>query len=116
MLSDQVQTAIISTIGGIIIAYIVNVAAKRVQLNRQLKQPKDRVEQLFDGYERALKQKDQDNAELRALLQDAQRQLGEVRDTLSRTDEKLTHSKQQNIELQASLDRLRNDYKTHKND
>lgn len=100
---NSVIIATISGLSGIIIAYITNIVSKRVQAKREAKEPKDRVEQLFDGYERALKQKDDDNEELRQMLREAQDQLREV-------EKKLNHSYYENSRLKGELERLRAQY------
>lgn len=101
--TNSVAISLISTAGGVLIAYITNVLAKRVQAKREAKEPKDRVEQLFDGYDRALKQKDADNDELRAMLREAQDQLREV-------EKKLNHSYYENSRLKGELERMRAQY------
>lgn len=101
--NNSVAISLISTLGGITIAYITNVLAKRVQVKREAKEPKDRMEQLFDGYDRALKQKDADNDELRAMLREAQDQLREV-------EKKLNHSYYENSRLKGELERMRAQY------
>lgn len=101
--NNSVAISLISTLGGITIAYITNVLAKRVQAKREAKEPKDRMEQLLDGYDRALKQKDADNDELRAMLREAQDQLREV-------ERKLNHSYYENSRLKGELERMRAQY------
>ena len=66
--SNDLLNTIVSVSCGVLIAYITNVVSKRVQAKREAKEPKDRVELLFERYDAALKQKDADNEELRAML------------------------------------------------
>ena len=64
-MNDSVAVSLISAFSGIVVAYIVNVAAKRVQARKVGQGPVDRMEQMFDGYERLIKQKDiEDEIEL----------------------------------------------------
>ena len=107
--SEAVQISIISAFGGIAVAYITNVVSKRVQERKAQAEPKDRVELLFERYEIALKQKDEDNDELRVMLRDAQAKLAEA-------DKKLNHSYYENSRLKGELERLKAQYHAHKND
>lgn len=109
-MTEQVQLTIISTIGGIIIAYIVNVAAKKVQSNREKKQPKDRMEQMFDGYERLIKQKDtEDDRKVRAI-QALEDELVLTRKTVTRLKKELEKSREENQELRDLLNEMRKEY------
>lgn len=107
--SDPVLISGISTLGGIAIAYITNVLAKRQQSRKAAKDPKDRVEQLFDGYERALRQKDEDIEELRKTLREVQTQLRDA-------DKKLNHSYYENSRLKGDLEKMRSQYHSQKTD
>lgn len=100
--SDAVTISIISTIGGIVVAYIVNVIAKKVETARAAKNPKDRIEMAFEWYDKALKQRDADNAQLRE----------ELREALN----KLDLSDKENERLRQQLHDIRNEYRRHKQD
>lgn len=100
--SEAVLISVISTIGGIIVAYIVNVIAKKVEEKRAAKNPKDRIELAFEWYDRALKQRDEDNTQLRA----------ELREALN----KLDVSDRENDRLRNELYKIRNEYRQHKED
>ena len=116
--TEPVQLAIISTVGGIIIAYIVNVAAKKVQENKAKKQPKDRMEQMFDGYERLIKQKDAEDDRkakyikvIEAELAATKAHVQSLEKALVATNEELAHSRADSQKFQAQLNEMRKEYK-----
>lgn len=107
--NSQVLNTIISVVGGIIIAYITNVVSKKVQERREAKEPKDRVELLFERYDAALKQKDAENDELRGLLKSAEAKLHEANLKLNKADI-------ENSNLKADLERMKRQYRSHRDD
>ena len=120
-MNDSVAVSLISAFSGIVVAYIVNVAAKRVQARKEKQDPSDRTEQMFDGYERLIKQKDIED-ERKARLID---ELGEeikrtrqmVRDlehALAVSQQELQRSREDNQELKDMLKRMRDEYKRNK--
>ena len=120
-MNDSVAVSLISAFSGIVVAYIVNVAAKRVQAMRVRQGPVDRMEQMFNGYERLIKQKDIED-ERKARLID---ELGEeikrtrqmVRDlehALAVSQQELQRSREDNQELKDMLKRMRDEYKRNK--
>lgn len=120
-MNDSVAVSLISAFSGIVVAYIVNVAAKRVQARRVSQGPVDRMEQMFNGYERLIKQKDIED-ERKARLID---ELGEeikrtrqmVRDlehALAVSQQELQRSREDNQELKDMLKRMRDEYKRNK--
>jgi len=122
VVSDNVQISIISAVSGIVIAYIVNVAAKKVQEQKQKKQPKDRMEQMFDGYERLIKQKDlEDDRKQRYIkiiedeLTATKLHVGKLEEAMERTNDELTQSREENQQLREQLDAMRKEYKSVKN-
>lgn len=122
MTSDEsVIVSIVSAVSGIIIAYIVNVAAKKVQQKKADSQPKDRMEQMFDGYERLIKQKDKEDDRKVKAMKALEEELDFTRQTVSRleaalaeTQRELEVSREENIELREMLQAMRNEYKTVK--
>lgn len=120
-LNDNVQISLISAISGVVIAYIVNVAAKKVQEKKAEKQPKDRMEQMFDGYERLIKQKDVEDDRKQQYIKTIETELqlvkthaGKLEEALDRTNEELALSRDENKELRQKLDEMRKEYKTVK--
>lgn len=118
MLSDAVKISIISTVGGITIAYIVNVLAQKVQAKKAEKQPKDRMEQMFDGYERLIRQKDLEDDRKQRYIKTIEEELqlvkdhaGKLEDALDRTNNELAQSRNENKELKVMLEEMRKEYK-----
>jgi len=117
MLSDAVLTAIISMVGGIMIAYITNVVAKKVQAKKAEKQPKDRMEQMFDGYERLIKQMADEDERKARIIRDQQAEivemktkLNEMEDNLAIAQEDLIKSHESKQILTKELDKMRKEY------
>ncbi len=115
--SDTVIISIISAISGIIIAYLVNVKAKQVQAKKASKQPKDRMEQMFDGYERLIKQKDiEDDRKQKYIvvleleLQEAKKTIKHLATALETAADELRQSREDSRELRIKLDDMRKEY------
>lgn len=122
-LSENVQISIISALSGIVIAYIVNIAAKKVQEKKAEKQPKDRMEQMFDGYERLIKQKDLEDDRKQKYIKIIEDELtatklhvGKLEEAMERTNEELEQSRVENQQLKDQLDAMRIEYQHVKND
>lgn len=120
-ISDPVAIAVISTLGGVFIAYITNVLAKRVQEKKAEKQPKDRMEQMFDGYERLIQQKDLEDERKAKLIAYLEGELQEARETMRRLErdldtakEELQTSEAEKIKLKEAFEELRKEYKRAK--
>lgn len=119
--SDPVAIALISTIGGIFIAYITNVVAKKVQEKKAEKQPKDRMEQMFDGYERLIKQMADEDARKAQIIKDQQaeihrmkQKLTEMEDSLETAQDELMKSHESKLKLTGELDKMRKQYQSQK--
>lgn len=106
-MSEALGIAIVSTLGGIAIAYITNVVAKKVQDKKATKQPKDRMESMFDGYERLIKQKDLEDDRKARLIESLEQEIGVVK-------EELRESRAENRELKELLQNMRAQYEREK--
>lgn len=120
--NNSVIISVISAVSGIVIAYIVNVAAKKVQSKKVENQPKDRMEQMFDGYERLIKQKDLEDDRKVQAMQALEEELAFTRKTVARleqslaeTQRELEESREENVELRALLREMRKEYQSVKN-
>ena len=120
-MSEAVQIAIISMIGGIAIAYITNVVAKKVQEKKAEKQPKDRMEQMFDGYERLIKQMASEDERKATIIRDQQKEIVEMKqklndmeDNLAAAQEDLIKSHESKKLLTKELDKMRREYTSTK--
>lgn len=118
---NSVIVSVVSAVSGIIIAYIVNVAAKKVQAKKELNQPKDRMEQMFDGYDRLIKQKDTENDRKVRAMQVLEEELTYTRKAVARLEASLAETKREleehrneNVELRAALSEMRKEYQIMK--
>lgn len=112
--SDPVAIAAITTAGGIIIAYITNVVAKKVQARRVQAQPKDRMEQLMDGYERLIKQKDIEDERKTRIIGRLEKEVETLGDEILEFKTQLKESKEENVGLRSLLADLRREHKRDK--
>ena len=122
-MNDQIAISLISAVSGVLIAYIVNVAAKKVQSNKDKKQPKDRMEQMFDGYERLIKQKDAEDDRKQRYIKVIEAELAATKahvqsleQALEATQEELGKSREDSVRFQAQLDEMRKEYQHIKKD
>lgn len=122
MITEPVAISLISAGSGIAIAYVVNVTAKRVQQVRDDKQPKDRMEQMFDGYERLIRQKDREDERKAGLINElkeeimlTQKMVADLQNALSRSQDELEQSKDDNDELRGMLKMMREEYRELRN-
>jgi chromosome segregation ATPase len=113
MISDTVLVSVISTIGGVAIAYIVNVAAKRRKANK----PKDRMQTIFDGYEALIKQQqsDIDRKQLQLkttqdIIDRLQRELDDTREIVRQQRKEMEDTKEANIQLIEQLNTMKQHY------
>lgn len=116
-MSDAVKIALISMVSGIAIAYITNVLAKRVQENKAKKQPKDRMEQMFDGYERLIKQMADEDERKARIIREQQKEITEMKLKLSSMEDNLATAQDDLIEshkskklLTKELEKMRHEY------
>lgn len=122
-MSDAVVISIISMVGGVLIAYISNVAAKRVQAKRASKQPKDRMEQMFDGYDRLIKQMSAEDERKATVIRDQQKEIAYMKERLAQMEtslisaqDELLDSNRAKKQLIHELDKIRKQYQVQKSD
>lgn len=116
-MSEQVIIALISSIGGIIVSYITYVLAKKREESKKSRSPKDRMEQMFDGYERLIRQKDKEDERKVRMLNELEEELAITRKLVSKleeslaiTQEELKKSVAENKRLRDDLDIIRKEY------
>lgn len=115
-MSNDVLIALISTLGGITVAYIT-VKYKDMVVKKITRQPKDRMETIFDGYENLIQQQQQDIdrkvkhiGRLESIIDRLEMELLETKSMLNEAKNEARKSQSQNIELQAQLKKLRKEY------
>ena len=111
MISEPIAVSIVSAVSGIAIAYIVNVASKRVQQKKAKDGPIDRMEQMFDGYERLIKQKDIEDERKAVLIAELKEELMAARKMVIKLERDLEVSRNENLELIELLSSMRQEYK-----
>ena len=121
MPNESIIIALISAISGIVIAYFVNVASKKVEKQKAKKEPNDRMEHMFDGYERLIKQKDVEDERKAKLIAELELELIATRDvvlklehSLAITKQELELSRKENRELEDTLKTMRREYEIAK--
>ena len=120
-MNDSVAVSLISAFSGIVVAYIVNVAAKRVQARKVGQGPVDRMEQMFDGYERLIEQKNLEDERKARLIDELEEEIIITRQmvknlehALAVSQQELQRSREDNQELKDMLKRMRDEYKRNK--
>lgn len=120
-MNEAVLVSLISAASGVAIAYIANVAAKRVQAKKEKQGPADRMEQMFDGYERLIQQKDREDARKEKLIGELEEEISitkqmvrNLEQALDASQKELERSREDNRELKLMLGEMRNEYKLHK--
>ena len=120
-MNDSIAVSLISAASGIVVAYIVNVAAKRVQARKEKQDPVDRMEQMFDGYERLIKQKDLEDArkerqisELEEEIRMTRQMVKNLEHALAISQQELQRSREDNQELKDMLEQMREEYQLQK--
>lgn len=114
MPSDAVLISAVSTVGGIVIAYIVNVIAKKSKISR----PKDRMENIFDGYDKLIAQQQDDIGRktlhiehLQTLIDRQREQLEESQTMIDNLRDELEDAKGRNQDLRDQLNSMKKDYR-----
>lgn len=120
MVTEQVQISVVSALSGIAVAYITNVLAKRYSKDRESK-PKDRMERMFDGYERLIRQKDLEDERKVILIKELKEELSitkqivyKLEKTLADTQAQLSASQKESAEFKTLLRSMREEYKETK--
>lgn len=121
VMNDGVLLALISAASAIAVAYIVNIASKKVQAKKIKEGPLDRMEQMFDGYERLIKQKDFEDDRKARLIAELEKEIEMTRDlvrklesALAESQRELAISRQENQGLKQMLEDMRKDYESFK--
>ena len=89
MPSDPVLISLISVVGGGLFTLLTIFAQRKVQENKARKQPKDRMEQMFDGYERLIKQMADEDERKATIIRDQQHEIAAMKQKLAELEENL---------------------------
>lgn len=115
--NSQVAVALIATAGGIITT-LLTVKYRGLVVKRGAPQrPKDRMDTIFDGYEKLILQQQQEIDRKQTVIQsledivdNLERELVTTRQLLIATKDEVAETKRQNISLKAQLNHLRKEY------
>lgn len=116
-IDSQVAVALIAAIGGIVTTWLTVKYKDRIIKKTAPNKPKDRMDTIFDGYEKLILQQQQEIdrkqtvvGHLENIIENLERELATTRDLLATTKDELAETKQQNIALKSQLARMRKDY------
>ena len=117
MISDPVAISFISVVGGGIFTLLTIYVQKKVQETKAKKQPKDRMEQMFDGYERLIKQMATEDDRKAGVIRDQQLEIAEMKRKLTKMEESLALAQEELLDsheskqkLTQELDKMRKQY------
>jgi predicted nucleic acid-binding Zn-ribbon protein len=112
-LNSSGLAALISTVGGVTATYITYVVARR----RRVRAPRDRMDTIFDGYEKLIEQQQVEIerkggviSSLENVVSRLEEELGKTRQLLNDTRTDLSTARDQNELLKVQLQEMRHDY------
>lgn len=118
---DQVLVALIAAVAGIITTWLTVKYRNRVVRQNAPNKPKDRMDTIFDGYEKLILQQQTEIdrkqsviTNLEDIVDNLERELQTTRELLGTTKDEVAETKRQNIELKDHLARMRREYEPHK--
>lgn len=106
MPSDQVLISFISVIGGGFFTLLTVYVQRKVQENKAKKQPKDRMEQMFDGYERLIRQMADEDDRKASIIKDQQVEIAAMKQKLSEMEAALAQAQDELLDSHTSKQRL----------
>jgi len=109
MPSDPVQISLISVVGGGIFTLLTVYAQRKVQENKIKRQPKDRMEQMFDGYERLIKQMADEDDRKASIIRDQQTEIAAMKQKLSEMEDALAKAQDDLLDSHQSKQKLTNE-------
>lgn len=107
-MESNVLISLISAGSALGVAYIVNVAAKRVQVAKAKKQPKDRMEQVVVRYEQFIQRLD-------AEIERKQKYIDIIERELKITKQELERERMGSLDLKRELDQFRSEIESLRN-
>lgn len=117
-LDNQVWVAAIAAVSGIITTWLtVKYKDKIIRKNAAPQKPKDRMDRIFDGYEKLIIQQQHEIDRKTAAISNLETIVGKLEDELAATKELLSETKtevaesrDQNAQLKAYLKKMRIEY------
>lgn len=119
----SIVVALIAAAGGIITTWLTVKYKDRVVKRATPGKPKDRMETIFDGYDKLILQQQVEIDRkgvvihhLEGIVDNLERELATTRDLLTATKEEVAETKRHNAELKAHLVSIRKEYLPAKKD
>lgn len=116
-LDSQVAIALIAAIAGIITTWLTVKYKDRIIKTNAPSKPKDRMETIFDGYEKLILQQQGEIERkgsviesLENIIDNLERELVTTKELLATTKAEVAETKHQNGELKNQLKKMRRDY------
>lgn len=116
-MNDTVILGILSTVSGMFIAYLAYKGKQEIDKRNKLKQPRDRMETIFDGYEgfiarqdKALDDKDRQLAENQVIINRMQKQIDDMQELIERQRRETEREREINHKLRTELEVMRRNY------
>lgn len=116
-MSDQLSVALVSVIGSVIVTYLT-VKYKNTITRKIRNEPKDRMDTIFDGYEKLIKQQQDDIqfkqlniASLQIIIDKQREQIEESQHMIDTLKQELENARTRNLDLQDQLSHMKEDYK-----
>ncbi|MFA5172580.1 MAG: hypothetical protein WC426_13545 [Sulfuriferula sp.] len=117
-LDSQVFIALIAAIGGIVTTWLTVKYKDRIIKTNAPSKPKDRMETIFDGYEKLILQQQSEIERkgsviesLENIIDNLERELVTTKELLATTKAEVAETSSQNIQLKDQLKKMRIDYK-----
>lgn len=114
---SQIAVALIAAVGGVVTTWLTVKYKDRIIKKTAPNKPKDRMDTIFDGYEKLITQqqleidrKQKVIESLEGIIETLEHELATTRDLLTTTKYEVSETKRQNTELKDHLHRMRKDY------
>lgn len=116
-IDSQVAVALIAAIGGIVTTWLTVKYKDRIIKKTALSKPKDRMDTIFEGYEKLILQQQTEIDRKQLVIENLEKIVGHLEQELATTKELLgatkdevAETKRQNSDLKAVLKKMRKDY------
>lgn len=115
--TSQALTQFFMFLGGIITTWLTLKYKDRIALRSREQKPKDRMDTIFDGYEKLILQQQTDIerktiqiASTQKIVEQLQKELDDTRELVRQQQDELDESRELNIRLQAQLQEMKKEY------
>lgn len=119
-IDSQIAVALIAAVAGIITTWLTVKYKDRIVRKAAPNKPKDRMDTIFDGYEKLILQQQTEIdrkqvviGNLEDIIENLERELATTRDLLATTKDEVAETKRQNYALKEQLTHMRRQYENH---